>query len=43
MLAQNLDAGVHHVEIIPDLAPGQELRLESLCVAGSPAHVAVNR
>jgi len=43
MLAQNLDAGVHHVEIIPDLAPGQELRLESLCVAGAPAHVAVNR
>jgi lysophospholipase L1-like esterase len=43
MLAQNLDASVHHVEVIPDLAPGQELRLESLCVAGAPAHVAVNR
>jgi hypothetical protein len=39
MLTQNLDAGAHRIEIIPDLLPGQELRLESLCVAGSPAYV----
>lgn len=40
MIAQNLDEKVpHRVEIIPDLAPGQELRFESLCVAGAPASV----
>jgi len=40
MLAQNLDASVpHRVEIIPELEPGQEFRMESLCVAGAPASV----
>lgn len=40
MIAQNLDEkNPHRLEIIPDLAPGQELRFESLCVAGSPAAV----
>lgn len=40
MIAQNLDEkNPHRVEIIPDLAPGQELRLESLCLAGAPARV----
>lgn len=40
MLAQNLDATVpHRVEIVPDLQPGQEFRMESLCVAGAPASV----
>ncbi len=39
-LAEGLDPNVaHQVEIIPDLAPGQELHLESLCVAGAPASV----
>jgi lysophospholipase L1-like esterase len=42
-IAQNLAASVHRIEIIPDLAPGQELRLESLCVAGPPARVEVGR
>ena len=39
MIAQNLSAGIHRLEIIPDLGPDQELCLESLCVAGAPAHV----
>ncbi len=40
MLAQGLDPAVEHkVEIIPELQPGQELRLESLCIAGEPATV----
>lgn len=40
MLVQNLDASVpHRVEIIPELEPGQEFRMESLCVAGAPASV----
>lgn len=40
MIAQGLDASAaHRVEIIPELEPGQELRLESLCVAGAPARV----
>jgi lysophospholipase L1-like esterase len=40
MLAQNLDASVpHRVEIIPELAPGQDFSMESLCVAGAPASV----
>ena len=39
-LVQNLDASVaHRVEIIPELEPGQEFRMESLCVAGAPATV----
>ena len=40
MLVQNLDASVpHRVEIIPELQPGQEFLMESLCVAGAPASV----
>lgn len=40
MIAQNLDpTSAHRVEIIPDLSHGQELRLESICVAGAPANV----
>lgn len=43
MIAQNLDdQASHRVEIIPDLAPGQELRLESLCVAGAPARIEIS-
>lgn len=38
MLAQGLNPAVEHkVEIIPELQPDQELRLESLCIAGAPA------
>ena len=41
MIAQNLDPHVdHQIEITPKLQPGQELRLESVCVAGAPAQVA---
>ena len=40
MLAQNLDVSVAHcVEIIPELEPGQEFRMESLCIAGASASV----
>ncbi|XHR30965.1 MAG: hypothetical protein ACFUZC_10440 [Chthoniobacteraceae bacterium] len=40
MLAQDLDASVpHRVEIIAELEPGQEFRMESLCVAGAPTSV----
>jgi hypothetical protein len=40
MIAHNLDADHEHiVEIIPRLLPGQELRFESVCVAGAPAVV----
>ncbi len=40
ILAEGLDPAVEHtVEISPDLAEGQELRLESLCVAGGKAAV----
>lgn len=43
IIAQNLDLqSSHQVEIIPDLAPGQELRLESLCVAGGDSTVKAN-
>lgn len=39
-IAQGLDAGREHViEIRPLLADGQELRIESVCVAGAPATV----
>jgi hypothetical protein len=42
LLAENLDpARPHLLEIIPQLADGQELRLESICVAGGAATVAV--
>ncbi len=30
---------VHTVEITPILAPGQELRLESVCISGQPAEI----
>jgi lysophospholipase L1-like esterase len=40
ILAEGLDPAVEHmIEILPDLAAGQELRLESLCVAGGKASV----
>ena len=40
IVATNLDATVDHaLEIEPVLEAGQELRLESLCVAGGPAKV----
>lgn len=40
ILAERLDPAKEHlVEIIPDLQDGQELRIESLCVAGAPATV----
>lgn len=40
IIAEGLDPAVEHtVEISPDLAEGQELRLESLCVAGGKASV----
>lgn len=42
MIANGLDSDVEHeVEIIPQLEPGQELRIESLCIAGEPATVSV--
>lgn len=42
LLAQNLNAAeLHRVEIVPELKSGQELRLESLCVAGAPALVSI--
>ncbi|MFA6286796.1 MAG: GDSL-type esterase/lipase family protein [Opitutaceae bacterium] len=38
IIAQGLDAEREHdVEITPLLEPGQELRIESVCVAGAPA------
>ncbi|PTX97013.1 SGNH/GDSL hydrolase family protein [Spartobacteria bacterium LR76] len=40
IIAEGLDPAIEHmVEISPDLAKGQELRLESLCVAGGKASV----
>lgn len=40
MVAQGLDPSItHRVELIPVLEPGQELRIESLCVAGGEAEV----
>jgi lysophospholipase L1-like esterase len=39
-VAQDLDPSrVHHLTIAPQLAPGEEFRLESICVAGGPATV----
>ncbi len=41
-VAQGLDPGVWHtLEILPLQGNGQELRLESLCVAGGPADIEV--
>jgi hypothetical protein len=43
-IAQDLAADREHViEITPLLADGQELRIESVCVAGAPASVEVVR
>jgi lysophospholipase L1-like esterase len=43
-IAEGLDPSVEHViEITPQLAPGEELRIESLCVAGGPASVTVEK
>lgn len=40
IIAEGLDPAIEHmVKISPDLAKGQELRLESLCVAGGKASV----
>ncbi len=40
VIALNLDEKQpHQVEIIPELDSGQELRLDSLCIAGAPANV----
>jgi hypothetical protein len=40
IVAEGLDAArAHTVEIIPVLEEGQELRIESICVAGAPARV----
>jgi hypothetical protein len=42
VVAQGLDAGkVHALTIEPLLEPEQELRLESLCVAGAPAQISL--
>jgi lysophospholipase L1-like esterase len=42
VLAENLDpARPHLLEIIPQLTDGQDLRLESVCVAGGAATVAI--
>lgn len=39
-IAQGLDARqTHQIEIIPQLESGEELRIESLCISGSPAKV----
>ena len=43
MIAEGLDsAWEHEIEITPDLKPGQELRIESICAAGAPATVSVS-
>jgi lysophospholipase L1-like esterase len=42
MIAQGLDpAKEHEIEITPVLQPGEELRLDSVCAAGSPAKVSL--
>jgi hypothetical protein len=44
MIAQGLDPAAGHViEIRPLLTAGQELRIESICVAGAPAVVLSDR
>jgi hypothetical protein len=44
LIAQGLDpAREHVVELRPRLAAGQELRIESVCVAGAPAEVSLLR
>ena len=40
ILAEGLDPSrKHDMEITPDLKPGEELRIESICAAGGPATV----
>lgn len=40
IIAKDLDPGVEHsIEITPRFSAGQELRIESVCVAGAPAAV----
>ncbi|XHR30770.1 MAG: SGNH/GDSL hydrolase family protein [Chthoniobacteraceae bacterium] len=40
IVATGLDPAItHRVEIIPELKEGQELRLESVCLAGAPASI----
>ena len=40
LIAEGLDpARTHEIEIIPTLKTGEELRIESVCVAGAPATV----
>ncbi len=42
VIAEGLDPNLEHqIEITPILAPGEELRIESLCVAGAPATVSI--
>ena len=42
ILAEGLDSlREHEIEITPDLKPGEELRIESVCAAGAPATVSV--
>jgi lysophospholipase L1-like esterase len=44
MVATGLDPAIaHRVEIIPELKQGQELRLESVCVAGAPASIRIDK
>ena len=44
MIAEGLDpARAHKIEIIPTLKTGEELRIESVCVAGAPATVTTGK
>jgi len=41
-IAEGIDPSIEHrIEIIPHLGPGEELRIESVCVAGGSASVGV--
>ena len=42
MIAEGLDSSwEHEIDIISDLKPGEELRIESVCAAGAPATVSL--
>ncbi len=42
ILVEGLDSSrEHEIEITPDLNPGEELRIESVCAAGAPATVSL--
>jgi len=42
MIAERLDSSrEHEIEILPDLKPDEELRIESVCAAGAPATVSL--